>query len=94
MSALVSLTFGGIGAISVLTLLFLLRRSNLASGLRRTVAAAAVDDYRRQRDKADLSLLCPACGALAEPLRQTRDRYCCVACGHQFRAALHEWRDA
>jgi hypothetical protein len=94
LSELILITIGGIVTIAALTLLLLLRRSNLASGRRRSDAAAATDDYRRSRDKADLGLLCTACGGVAEPLRQTHDCYSCVACGHQFRAGRHEWQDA
>jgi DNA-directed RNA polymerase subunit RPC12/RpoP len=93
-SVLVPITIGGIAMIAVLAPLLLLRRRNLATGRRRSAAAAATDDYRKSRDKADLGLLCPACGGVAEPLRQTHDCYSCVACGHQFRAERHEWQDA
>ncbi len=69
-----------------------LRKRNLAKGECRAAAAEAVDDYRRARDKADLGLVCPVCGGMAEPIGDTHDRYGCIACGHQFAAERHEWK--
>jgi len=85
---------GSMIAIAVLALLLLVRRSNLANGARRSAAAAAIDDYRRTRDKADLGTLCPDCGSLAEPLEDTRNCYGCIACGLRFSGQAHEWKSA
>ena len=82
-----------LGAFGAIAILLLLRRMNLASSVRRAAAAAVADDYRRMRDKADLAVVCPVCGGLAEPLRLSHDGYSCIACGHRFRAELHEWQD-
>jgi hypothetical protein len=81
-----------VGGLAVLVALAVLRRGNMARGKGRAEAAAATDDYRRTRDKADLGLVCPGCGAVAEPLGDTHDRYRCVGCGNQFTAESHEWR--
>ena len=78
--------------VAVLAALVSLRRSNMARGKGQAEAAAATDDYRRTRDKADLGIVCQGCGAVAEPLGDTHDRYRCVACGQQFTAESHEWR--
>ena len=71
--------------------LVLLRRKITASGRSSLAAAQAIDDYRRQRDKADLDLICPVCQHLAEPMADMHDRYRCVGCRHQFAADPHEW---
>jgi len=92
MSELLIFTLGGIAAVAALFMLLRVRIRNKASGNRRAAAAAAVDDYRRQRDKADLGLMCPICRAVAEPISDTRDCYRCVSCGHEFGAGLHEWK--
>jgi len=68
-----------------------LRRWNIARERSRVAGAAAVDDYRRARDKADLGIICPVCRAAAEPLCGTQDQYRCVQCGHWFVDALHWW---
>jgi DNA-directed RNA polymerase subunit RPC12/RpoP len=85
-------TLVGIVAIAALVVLVRVRSGNTGRGNRRAAAAAAVDDYRRKRDKADLGLMCPVCRAIAEPISDTRDRYRCVGCGHEFGADLHEWK--
>jgi|GEM_PF-6441619 len=79
------------GGIAVLTALVALRRSNIARERSHAAGAAAVDDYRRARDKADLGLNCPVCRAAAEPMCGTHDQYGCVHCGHRFVDALHWW---
>ena len=83
-----------IGGVTLFVALGAFRKRILAKGKCRAAAAAAVDDYRRTRDKADLGLVCPACGAVAEPMGDTHDRYCCVGCGHAFTAERHEWKSA
>jgi DNA-directed RNA polymerase subunit RPC12/RpoP len=85
-------TFGGIAALAVLAVLSSLRRRNMSKGTSRAKAAAAVNAYRNQRDKADLGLMCPSCGALAEPMGDTHDHYLCIGCRHQFTAEQHEWK--
>jgi len=85
-------TLAGIGAVAALIVLVRVRTGNTGRGNRRAAAAAAVDDYRRQRDKADLGLMCPVCRGVAEPISDTPDRYRCVGCGHEFGADLHEWK--
>jgi hypothetical protein len=87
--ATVFLVVGGIAALAVLVRL---RKRNVATGNDRAAAAAAVDDYRRTRDKADLGRVCPVCGGTAEPIGDTHDGYCCAGCGHQFRSEMHEWK--
>jgi len=79
------------GGIAVLAALVALRRGNIARGLSRAARAAAVDNYRRTRDKADLGLICPVCRAAAEPTCDTQDQYRCLQCGHRFVDALHLW---
>lgn len=81
-----------IGGIVVFAAMAVLRKRNLASRECRAAAAAAVNHYRRTRDKADLGLVCPACGAVAEPMCDTHDRYRCVGCKRQFTAERHEWK--
>jgi rubredoxin len=85
-------TLVGIAVVAALIVLVRVRSGNTGRGNRRAAAAAAVDDYRRKRDKADLGLMCPVCRAVAEPIADTRDRYRCIACGHEFGADLHEWK--
>ena len=82
---------GFTATLTLVAALVVLRRKNTANGRSCRAAAQAVDEYRRQRDKADLDLMCPICQDLAEPMRDTHDRYRCVGCGHQFAADLHEW---
>ncbi|HLJ11561.1 MAG TPA: type II toxin-antitoxin system HicB family antitoxin [Planctomycetaceae bacterium] len=84
MIEVIMFVLGGLAAVGILVLW--LRKRNLASGRRRAAAAAIVDDYRRRRDKADQGLVCPSCGGLAEPLRESPNRYCCIACGVKFAA--------
>jgi DNA-directed RNA polymerase subunit RPC12/RpoP len=81
-----------IGGIAVVAAVVALRRRNVARGESRAAAAAAVDHYRRTRDKADLGLMCPACGGVAEPMCDTHDRYRCVECAGEFIAKRHEWK--
>ena len=81
-----------IGAIAVIAAVVALRRRNVARGESRAAAAAAVHDYRRTRDKADLGQMCPACGGVAEPMCGTHDRYHCVECAGEFIAERHEWK--
>jgi len=81
-----------IGGIAVVAAVVALRRRNMARGESRAAAAAAVDHYRRTRDKADLGLMCPACGGVAEPMSDTDDRYRCVECAGEFIAKRHEWK--
>lgn len=92
MSQSLLVTLGGIAAVAAIFVLVRVRSRNQGRGNRRAAAAAAVDDYRRKRDKADLGLMCPVCRAVAEPIADTRDRYRCVGCGHEFGADLHEWK--
>jgi hypothetical protein len=47
-------------------------------------------DWWRRLEK--LSLPCPSCGKFAEPIVDTRDRYRCEACKHQFASAPHNFR--
>jgi hypothetical protein len=77
--------------IAALGLVFWVRRTNLASRRAQSAVAAAIDDYRRRRDKADLGLVCPVCRAVADPLPGTHDRYRCTVRGEQFAAEFHEW---
>jgi hypothetical protein len=81
-----------IGGAAVFAAAVALRKRNVARGETRAAAAAAVDDYRRTRDKADLGLMCPACGGVAEPMGDTLDRYRCVDCAGEFIAKRHEWK--
>ena len=81
-----------IGGIAVCAAVVALRKRNMARGDRRAAAAAAVHDYRRTRDKADLGLMCPACGGVAEPMADTYDRYRCAGCAGEFTAERHEWK--
>ena len=81
-----------LGGIAVFAAVVVLRKRNLARGESRAAAAEAVNRYRRTRDKADLGLMCPACGGVAEPLCDTHDRYRCVDCAGEFIAERHEWK--
>ena len=81
-----------LGVIAVFAAVAALRRRNVARDESRAAAAAAVDRYRRTRDKADLGLMCPACGGVAEPMTDTHDRYRCVDCAGEFIAKPHEWK--
>jgi hypothetical protein len=52
------------------------------------------DEWRREME--DRSLSCNVCGALAEPLPRSINRYKCGSCGRQFAGARHgmvTWED-
>ena len=52
------------------------------------MAYQEIGDFRKiQRERE--SLTCAACGALAEPIDGTRDRYKCTKCSIQFAGAKH-----
>jgi Zn finger protein HypA/HybF involved in hydrogenase expression len=51
--------------------------------------AAHAERMRQQRERE--SLTCRRCGELAAPISETRDRYRCSNCNHQFSGRRHSF---